>query len=94
MQQSRRSTIAVKHIFAILGWAFGAWLTISLSFEYSFPGVGHRLHSVPPGTVVHLDAVELLVMYGPNVAGVLVLGMGLLGLLPGTNPKDDDSNQS
>lgn len=84
----------MKHYFAILGWALGVWLTISISFSLSFPGVAHSVLGRMPGPGGHSSFTEWLVVYGPMGAGVLAFALGLLGLLPGTDPKDDQDSQN
>ena len=94
MQLSWRSTITVKHYFAILGWTVGVWLAISISFSLSFPGAAHSLFGAPPGPTGLSSFAESLVLHGPMCSGMLAFVFGLLGWLPGTDPKDDVDKES
>lgn len=83
----------MKHYFAILGWTVGVWLTVSISFSLSFPGAVHSMMGRASGPSGYSSFTEWLAFYGPMGAGALALALGLLGLLPGTDPKDDEGGQ-
>ena len=82
----------MKHYFAILGWTVGVWLTMSISFGLSFPGVGRKVLRVTSGPSGYSGFTELLVFYGRVCAGPIAVVLGLLGLLPGTDAKDDEDD--
>ncbi|MFM8470565.1 MAG: hypothetical protein ACKODH_11440 [Limisphaerales bacterium] len=82
----------MKHYFAILGWTVGVWAAISICFGLSFPGVMHWFRGGASGPSGYSSLTESLVLFGPMCAGVIAFALGLMGLLPGTNPKDDEDN--
>lgn len=83
----------MKHYLAILGWTLGAWLTVTISFSLSFPGAGFTSMGKTSGPSGYSDFTDWLVLFGPMFTGAIALAFGLLGLLPGTDPKDEKDNQ-
>ncbi len=83
----------MKQISAILCWAIGAWLTLSIALPLAFPGTHHKFGSMTAGATVVWDWRDQVVFGGPMLGGTLALGLGLCGLLPGTSPKDDEGDK-
>ncbi len=83
----------MKHYFAILGWTLGVWLTTSICFSLSFPGAGLAIMGKTSGPSGYSSFAEWLILFGPMFAGAITFALSLLGLLPGTDPKDDRDDQ-
>lgn len=81
----------MKQVVAISGWAFFFWFVPSITFAFI---LGSPSGPAAPGTVHHFGATEaLLRFYLPMGCGVLGMGLGMLGLLPGTGSDDAGRNE-
>lgn len=76
----------MKQVAATLGWALAFWFTASISVA-SLPS--STSGSAASGTI-HLSGTLIVL---PMVCGVFGMGLGLLGLLPGTGPDDGGKSE-
>lgn len=84
----------MKRMVAIVYWTVGTWITMGFVLPLAFPATFHKIRSAASGTAPHFTAADAFVLAAPMLLSALALGMCLFGLLPGTEPEDDEGNKS
>lgn len=82
----------IARILFILGWTFVFWFVPALAFGIAFgPALAIVTHSgSPPATHIHLGTKgSLVLVLAPMAFACLGMGLGLMGLLPGTDSDDE-----
>lgn len=76
----------MKRVIAVLGWAFAFWFAPAMTAALILGPLGGAM---TPGKVHHVCGSQVLLhIMLPMGCGVPGMGLGLLGLLPGTGPED------
>lgn len=78
---------------AIVYWTVGTWITMVIVLPMAFPATFHKIGSAATGTAPHFTSADTFVLFAPMLLGALALGMSLFGLLPGTEPEDDEGDK-